>query len=120
MFLYGTGFMVPYTHLVYYAEAERGLEISGELTSLLGGGGAAGRLCFGLFSAVVRPSRLVLVVLLVTGASFICLPFLRRRRRTEDLLCRLWLLFRRPHCSVVFGYQRAFRRAESSAPLRPC
>ena len=75
MFLYGTGFMVPYTHLVYYAEAERGLEISGELTSLLGGGGAAGRLCFGLFSAVVRPSRLVLVVLLVTGASFICLPF---------------------------------------------
>mmetsp|Transcript_15465 Transcript_15465/g.36469 ORF Transcript_15465/g.36469 Transcript_15465/m.36469 type:complete len:451 (+) Transcript_15465:39-1391(+) len=75
LFLYCIGFMVPYTHLVYYAENERGLEISGELTSLLGGGGAAARLCFGLFSAFVRPSRLFLVVLLVTGASLICLPF---------------------------------------------
>ncbi|CAE7666865.1 Slc16a13 [Symbiodinium sp. CCMP2592] len=75
LFLYGIGFMVPYTHLVYYAEAERGLDISKELTSLLGISGAAGRLCFGVFSAVVMPSKLVLVVLLVTGASLICLPF---------------------------------------------
>ncbi|CAE7869091.1 slc16a12 [Symbiodinium sp. KB8] len=75
LFLYGIGFMVPYTHLVYHAENERGLDISGELTSLLGGAGAAARLCFGLFSAFVRPSRLFLVVLLVTGASLTCLPF---------------------------------------------
>ncbi|CAE7939235.1 slc16a12 [Symbiodinium necroappetens] len=75
LFLYCIGFMVPYTHLVYYAANERGLDISGELTSLLGGAGAAARLCFGLFSAFVRPSRLFLVVLLVTGASLICLPF---------------------------------------------
>ncbi|CAE7234135.1 Slc16a13 [Symbiodinium sp. CCMP2456] len=75
LFLYCIGFMVPYTHLVYYAETERGLEISGELTSLLGGAGAAGRLCFGLLSASVRPSRLFLVVLLVQGACLVCLPF---------------------------------------------
>jgi len=75
LFLYGIGFMVPYTHLVYYAETERGLDISTELTSLLGISGAAARLCFGLFSAFVRPSRLFLVVLLVQGASLVCLPF---------------------------------------------
>ena len=75
LFLYCIGFMVPYTHLVYYAETVRGLEISKELTSLLGGAGAAGRLCFGFFSAYVRPSRLFLVVLLVQGTCLVCLPF---------------------------------------------
>ncbi|CAE7261537.1 Slc16a13 [Symbiodinium sp. CCMP2456] len=75
LLLYGIGFMVPYTHLVYYAETERGLEISGELTSLLGFSGAAARLCFGLFSTCVKPSRLLLVVLLAQGTSLICLPF---------------------------------------------
>ena len=75
LFLYGIGFMVPYTHLVYYAETERGLDISTELTSLLGISGAAARLCFGLVSTFVRPSRLLLVVLLAQGTSLICLPF---------------------------------------------
>ncbi|CAE7883771.1 SLC16A12 [Symbiodinium microadriaticum] len=75
LFLYCIGFMVPFTHLVYYAETERGLEISAELTSLLGGTGAVARLCFGLLSASVRLSRLFLVVLLVQGASLVCLPF---------------------------------------------
>ncbi|CAE7860534.1 SLC16A13 [Symbiodinium necroappetens] len=75
LFLYGIGFMVPFTHLVYYTEAERGLEISGELTSLLGISGTAARLCFGLLSTCVKPSRLLLIVLLVSGASLICLPF---------------------------------------------
>ena len=75
LFLYGIGFMVPYTHLVYYAETERGLEISGELTSLLGISGAAARFCFGLFSTCVKPSRLMLLVLLAQGTSLICLPF---------------------------------------------
>ena len=73
-FLYGIGFMVPFTHLVYYAEAERGLDISGELTSLLGGAGTAARICFGLLSTCMKPSRLFLIVLLVAGASLICLP----------------------------------------------
>ena len=75
LFLYGICFMVPYTHLVYYAETERGLEISGELTSLLGISGAAARLCFGLFSTCVKPSRLFLLVLLAQGTSLICLTF---------------------------------------------
>ena len=75
LFLYGIGFMVPFTHLVYYAEAERGLDISGELTSLLGGAGTAARICFGLLSTCMKPSRLFLIVLLVAGASLICLPF---------------------------------------------
>jgi len=73
--LYGIGCMVPYTHLVYYAENERGLDISGEVTSLLGGAGAAGRLCSGLCSTCMKPSRLFLFFLFLAGASLICLPF---------------------------------------------
>ncbi|OLP88044.1 Monocarboxylate transporter 12-B [Symbiodinium microadriaticum] len=75
LLLYAIGCMVPYTHLVYYAKEERGLEISGELTSLLGISGAAARICFGLLSTCMKPSRLFLIVLLVAGASLICLPF---------------------------------------------
>ena len=67
--------MVPYTHLVYYAERERGLQIAAELTSLLGGAGVAARLCFGLCSAFMRPSRLLLVMFVVQGASLMWLPF---------------------------------------------
>ena len=75
LLFYSVGFMVPYTHLVYYAEAERGLQIAGDLTSLLGGAGTLARLCFGLFSAFVPPSRLLLAMLAVQGASLIWLPF---------------------------------------------
>ena len=58
LLFYFIGFMVPYTHLVYFAEVEKGLEIAGELTSLLGAAGTAARLFFGLCSSFVRPSRL--------------------------------------------------------------
>ncbi|CAE7296679.1 SLC16A13 [Symbiodinium natans] len=75
LLFYFIGFMVPYTHLVYFAEVEKGLEIAGELTSLLGAAGTAARLFFGLCSSFVRPSRLFLLMLLVQGASLIWLPF---------------------------------------------
>ena len=55
------------------------------------------------------------------GGGILNLPaLLRRRRRTEGLLCHLWLLVRRPYCSVVLGPERAFWFTESSTPLWTC
>ena len=73
--LYYFGFMVPYTHLVYFSREERGLDITTELTTLLGAAGTVARVCFGLGSAVARPSTILLAVVAIQGASLIWLPF---------------------------------------------
>ncbi|CAK9083144.1 Monocarboxylate transporter 12 (MCT 12) (Solute carrier family 16 member 12) [Durusdinium trenchii] len=74
LLLYMCGFMVPYTHLVYYAE-QHGYREAPTLISTIGAAAILGRFFGGLFASVISPSVLFLVVISLQGLSLILLPF---------------------------------------------